>query len=504
MKRTVLPRLTRACILLIVCLSITSCRLVELDTVSIKNNQEDETETGAPYTPSTQSLLRDNHWLGGVESLSLRVGSDLKADIELRDHDDPGTRFSIHNYPINFILPRLHYPPADSPDAFDAFNLMLAEFSRNSVSVPIGSKGDSMAHFRSNFTDDTPWTLGRHNYELIPNRMFNPYRFSVINNCLNPGLWELSAKDRGGELYHGWFTFPREDYYRLVAEVNHLDSDFVKRSLAWNVNDVELKLDRLRTITKSLGPSPTSLNRLVDVGYSSQGSRRKISKGYFKVMENDELVMPKKISDFLDKPVYASEFVAPGKYTYQRRRMFDFAYLAEPEKTDVMIVQPKTNYDWTMSDASTFKSPYIELHITLRDHIVVIGNLPLALLVPQEDFMMNGFGVGILTSGGLAERRAFLISDGPAPSFAYLCKRDPGKPLTAVNSHDKGLEQIFIRTHIEDSKLWWEVTLTSYERMADIVKYNIDIPEALHDQVRDYHLRYIPPVFFNYRDDNLR
>ena len=37
------------------------------------------------------------------------------------------------------ILPRLFYEPAAPPDAFDAYNLMMAEFSRNSVSVPFGA-----------------------------------------------------------------------------------------------------------------------------------------------------------------------------------------------------------------------------------------------------------------------------------------------------------------------------------------------------------------------------
>ena len=39
--------------------------------------------------------------------------------------------------------------------------------------------------------------------------------------------------------------------------------------------------------------------------------------------------------------------------------------------------------------------------------------------------------------------------------------------MTGLNSHDFGIEQIFIRTHLNDPSLWWEVTITSFERMVE-------------------------------------
>ena len=145
----------------------------------------------------------------------------------------------------------------------------------------------------------------------------------------------------------------------------------------------------------------------------------------------------------------------------------------------------------------------IELVLHFPDHAMVIGNLALPLLVPQEDFVINGFGVGVLSSSGIAERRKYLIEDGPPPSYAYLLQRSDGK-LVGLNSHDFGIEQIFIRTHINAKEPNWEITVTSYERIVDIVKYRAAIPETLQDELRTYALEYISPLYRTYRDDNLR
>ena len=48
--------------------------------------------------------------------------------------------------------------------------------------------------------------------------------FSIANNCLQRGLWEIKlARSEGGKtatLFHAWFTFPQEEYARLFALAN--------------------------------------------------------------------------------------------------------------------------------------------------------------------------------------------------------------------------------------------------------------------------------------------
>ena len=149
------------------------------------------------------------------------------------------------------------------------------------------------------------------------------------------------------------------------------------------------------------------------------------------------------------------------------------------------------------------RSGCVEIHLDLGEWELVFGNLPIELLVPQEDLGIHGFGVGVLPSSDLAERRKFLIEAGPPPSFAYLCRKK-GDQRIAVNSHDYGLEQVFLRTHIQADKPWWEITLTSYERIVDIVKYRVEVPAALTTELRAVAANYSAPIYRTYRDDNLR
>ena len=81
---------------------------------------------------------------------------------------------------------------------------------------------------------------------------------------------------------------------------------------------------------------------------------------------------------------------------------------------------------------------------------------------------------------------------------------EKGGELIALNSHDVGVEQIFIRAYPFAQRPHWEVTITSFERITDLVKYRIGIPNQLRQQLQENTLRYISPVYFTYRDDNLR
>ena len=46
--------------------------------------------------------------------------------------------------------------------------------------------------------------------------------------------------------------------------------------------------------------------------------------------------------------------------------------------------------------------------------------------------------------------------------------------------------------------------MTSYERIVDIVKYRVDIPDGLHEELTQRAMRYVSPLYRTYRDDNLR
>ena len=498
-----------------------SKRDVEIGYLPLRPTQENRTEDDRLYTPSTQSLLREHSWLEDVGSINLRLDGGDKLEAKLGvdatanepESGDPATsnvikRLAVHNLPVEYLVPRLHYHPASPPDEFDSFNLMLAEYSRNGVSVPRGTEGDSMAHYTTNLSDSVPWKL-RGDYDFIPNPNYCPLRFSVINNCLRPGLWELSAVDRTGEIYHSWFDMPDATYCDLVGEINGVPTEFAKTALEWREGTgFTMDLERLCKVEQPIAQvGVTRIN--APVSFSSQDSRRKLHKNYVQVETADgEKRAPLELEEILQLPVHMSSFDEPGIYFDDQRRKFDFAFLAEPKNAEVRRVQPLTSYRWrdekpgkpSMADAYD----YIEIDIDLGDskHLIV-GNLPLRLLVRQEDFAIHGFGVGILEASTPAERRQFLIEKGPCPSFAYLVESNEDGTLSGLNSHSLGVEQIYLRSHPEGENPHWELTITSFERIVDLVKYRIEIPADLREAQRQHSEVYTPPVFFTYQDNNV-
>ena len=413
-------------------------------TIDIHPTLEDKTENGSLYNPSTQSFLRGKHWLEKVKKIDLVVNNKNSGSIEFEKNKEQ--ELSLHNIPFELLVPRLHYSISNTPDQFDSFNLMMAEYSRNSLNMPVGKKGDSIAHFRSNSQDSVPWSLAG-NYQFKPNKSFRPLRVGVINNCLRPGLWELNAIDRAGEIYHSWFDMPQDFYIKLVAETNNLPKEFTRESLKWNEKEVVLDLERLRKKEKELAEVSVEI---IDgmVGFSSQDSRRKLHKKYVQVSKNNQACSPKTRKDLLENSVLMSDFVEPGKYSLKKKKQFSLHFLSEPSTAKITIVKPKTHYQMSSrkSVPDYDKDIHLEISISLKGNKIIIGNLPLPLLVRQEDFVINGFGVGILNASGLPERRALLINKGPRPSYAYLAKEKKNQEY-AVNSHSYGIEQIFIRTH---------------------------------------------------------
>lgn len=466
---------------------------------------EDRLPDGSPFNPSTQSFLRGKHWLESVTALEIRADSNLKADLRLKGGSGEDA-FEVRDLPLDQLVPRLHYTPAVPPDSFDAFNLMMAEFSRNGLSVPQGVAKERAARFVTTLDAEAPWTL-KGDYEFEPNPRTRPMRFSVVNNCLQAGLWELSAVDRAGEVYHAWFDFPESDYVRLVARTNGLPIDFAAQSLQWNTDPAPMALDRLRKPLDELGDVTVDLHRAVPeaAGYSTQDSRQKVSKEYARVASGDGLRGVKSLAELTSGPVHMRDFVVPGKYSLENDKSFDLRFLAGVQGGTVRRVEPKTSYRFNKgkSAASQLETEYLEIVLHLAEYDIVIGNLPVSLLVPHEEFALNGFGVGILEPAGFSERRRILLERGPAPSYAYLAKREADK-LLAINSHDVGIEQIFIRAHAWDATPWWEITIGSFERIVDVIKYRVEMPESLHAEARRIADTYIPPLYLTYRDDNLR
>ncbi len=466
---------------------------------------EDRLPDGGLFSSATQSFLRGHGWLETADEVRLAVDREsFLASFTLTGPDGRHS-VSIENFPIDQLVARLHYAPASPPDAFDAYNLMMAEYARNGLSVPVGSPGDSMAHFETTLDSQVPWILAG-DYDFVPNPDYRPFRVAVINNCLKPGLWELSATDRAGEIYHGWFTLDPEVYAELVARANGVDKAFAERATAWSLESPRLELDRLRAVEAEVGRFDFELaSRDEPVGYSSQDSRQKLGQGFVRVARSGELQEPERLGDLVSFPVRMTEFVEPGKYSLSERKAFDLTFLGQPGGVTIRRVRPRTHYEWRDPERPPdhAEATHLEMIFEVGEQAIVLGNLPVPLLVQQEDYVLHGFGVGVLSASDLAERRRYLIEHGPAPGYAYLAQARDGA-LYALNSHDTGIEQVFIRTRPFVPEPHWEITITSFERIVDLVKYRLDIPPELLDELRASSRDYVSPLYYTYADDNVR
>ena len=471
-----------------------------LGEAELRPSLEVQLPDGQLYTPNTQSFLRGRHWLDGAQSMRIAATASDVGTVELVESDAEHD-FRLINLPFQQLVPRLHYRVTGEPDTFDAFNLMMAEFSRNGLSLAVGQSGDSHAHFETTLPQRAPWTLSG-DYAFVPDPLFRPVRVSLINNCLSAGLWEFSAVDRAGEVHHSWFDFPVDAYEAVTARTNGLTVPFVHEALAWKTDAVPLDLDRLRTVEETYEPVAIALDTGA-TGYSSQGSRRKLSKGFVTVRLPDGSVrVPQTRQEMTTYPVLLTEFAPPGRYEPDRRKEFDLRFLADPGPVTIRRVRPRTHYAAsTVSPA--WEADYLEFSIPVGERTLVLGNLPLDRLVPQEELAIHGFGVGILPAADFAERRGLLIADGPAPSYAYLTVAGEDGP-EAVNSHNVGIEQVFLRALPDDEHPHFVLTITSFERIVDLARFTVDIPPSLLDPLRERSRRYISPVYLTYRDDNLR
>lgn len=458
--------------------------------VPLQHQAENRTEQGELFTPATQTLNREHHWLKKSTHIDLNFDQE-KLQLAFLSPDSKN-HMSIKNLPLGLVLPQLYYKTKG--DAFDAFNLRLLEYNRVGVGLAYG-EGNEGPHFETNLSDSRPFLLAD-SFRFHPNPHYRPVRLYLVNNCLRPGLFELSASDAAGEIYHGWFNFPLQQYYRQVANRSQLEESFVKDALTYKTTSVSLDLERLRKV-KHVFPETVVKTISRPHKYSSQESRKKLNQHFARTSGGGPLLK----MDPLSPIIKLAKFEAPGIYRYKKYQTFDYSFLYRPIKAAFKQVTPLTIYQGPLSYRGTL--PYYELEIKLENFSLIMGNLYGGFFTDQEDYVIHGFGVGAMPPSQLVERRQLLQEQGPNPAFAYLAKREK-HGNQGVNNHEFGLEQIFIRALPQATPPSLLVTVSSYERIIDLVTYQITIPSELQNTFQGLALNYFSPPFNTYRDDNIR
>jgi hypothetical protein len=459
-----------------------------------------------PLSASTQSVNRYRSVLSRFDAADLLLDGNDRLRVRFREHGAPSEGLSFENVDARFLFPALDYPHEKKLSAFDRANLMLAEYSRNGVELAHQARNREYGYFASrdlfNEEEEYRFTDGK----IEPNPGARPKRMSLVNNCLMPGLWEVSAVDSVGELYHAWLALPEKDYLAMLARVDRIEAgeSELRETLAYKkeLEHVPVELDRLRTLVQSFGTFPVAVNVSKAVAsYSTQDSRRKVQRKFYRVERDGTELEPRSFAELRAGDTFRFfSFVPPGIYTNRELRTVEY----EPiwTRAELAEVVPKTRFEGQAARRSPLGSLEITLHSADGKRALVVGNLPIDLLVEEEDYDVPGFGVGVLRASEPIERRYLFLKDGPAPVYAYSTFVRDGR-LELANNHEQGLEQIYLRTVRRGTDEILRITLVAYERIVDLLELELVLPPELAKRVQAATAAYRRPLWRSFSDTNL-
>jgi hypothetical protein len=474
--------------------------------VPLKLDQEQRLKD-QPLSASTQSVNRYRSVLNRFDAVDLKLDGHGKLTVRFRDKGAPTDQLELDNIDARFLFPLLDYPHKKQLTPFDKANLMLAEYSRNGVELALQDRNDEYGYSSTHglFNDDEEYQF--QNGQVVPNPGAKPKRMSVVNNCLFPGLWEVNAADSVGEMYHAWLSLPEKDYFAMIERVNDFTAtdEELKKALNYvkELPPIPLELDKLREPGRAYAALPVAVNTEKPVAsYSTQDSRRKVQRKFYRVERNGAVITPVKFGDLQAGDLFQFfSFIPPGIYTDKTPRTVAY----EPIWTTARLteVKPRTAYPGIPVHHDY---PLGALEIDLRSQdgkrALVLGNLPIDLLVEQEDYDIPGFGVGVQRASEPVEKRYLFYKDGPAPVYAYSAFVRDGK-LELANNHEQGLEQIYLRPVRRGDDMVLRITLVAYERIVDLLELEVVLPPDLATKVRKASAAYQRPLWRSFSDTNL-
>ena len=481
-------------------------RDLDLPRVALAPDRE-ERLADQPLSASTQSVNRYRSVLSRFDAVDLHYdGGKKRIDVAFDEKGSATDLVRYRNIDARFLIPLLPYAHRRQLSPFDRLNLMLAEYSRNGIELSLQDTNSEYGYAISKglFNDEEEYRF--EDGKVIPNPGAKPKRMSIVNNCLFPGLWEVSAADSVGEMYHAWMTLPEHGYFELVRAVDGIDaSDGELRDVLGyhkTIPRVAIDFDRLRERVRTLGTFPLSSDGARPIAsYSTQDSRRKVQRKFYKVERAGNEIPAQTFSDLKAGDVFQFySFIPPGIYT--KKNLHAVTY--EPIWTTATLaeVKPRTRF------GAPSPHPYRlgALEVTLRSsdgkRAIVVGNLPIDLLVLQEDYDVPGFGVGVLRASEPIERRHLFLEQGPAPVYAYSADID-GDTLNIANNHEQGLEQVYFRPYKRGSDVMLRITLVAYERIVDILEVEVKMPDELAKKIIDASANYRRPLWRSFSDTNL-
>lgn len=281
--------------------------------------------------------------------------------------------------------------------------------------------------------------------------------FSIANNCLRQGLWEVKlAARRDGKtvpLYHGWFDFPASEYARLFEEVNGTPYAPAQPLLAQypQLTGLPVPLEKLRKVESETVLPP------LDLHAGDPVQRLPEQTGKVKLLLTPGIASYGDFALASHQPVVTAKFSEPGFYNPDDPMKFDLAWLAHPVRAVARRVSPLAG-----------GAPFVEIEIAFENGNRIlfadrrIAELPTRADAPvaENDVLKIVSGIGTPTiHANAADRAAELAEDRPR----YLFLLDAKGAL--LDNHFGGMDGIYLwRDAGKPGSL--HVWLCGYERIA--------------------------------------
>ena len=344
----------------------------------------------------------------------------------------------------------------------------------------------------------------------MPNAGARPKRMSLVNNCLFPGLWELSASDSVGEMWHAWMTLPPHGYFELVRAVDGIDAPDAELADVLDyhktIPTVAIDFARLRTgrrASSGRSPSPsTRARRSAATRRRTRGARCSASstassaRGKTIAAQTFGELQPGDVFQFFS-------FVPPGIYTQKTLRAVPY----EPIWTTATLreVTPRTRF-------GDGPSPH-----TLRDGRArgdaALGRRQARGRRRQPADRPPRVPGGLRRARLRRRRHARVGADREAPPVPRATGRRRSTPTpptstatrcTSPTTTSSGSSRSTCARCGAATTCCLRVTLVAYERIVDILEVDVKLPDELA-QARSSPPapRYQRPLWRSFSDSNL-
>ena len=281
--------------------------------------------------------------------------------------------------------------------------------------------------------------------------------FSIANNCLERGLWEVKlARPESGKtvtFFHAWFTFPKGEYARLFRDANGFDYDAYDPLLASypGVGGFRLPLDVLRTVRSERELAGVSLHstdpldRLTEQRNKTRLLRTPAIQTYGDFARSE------------NQPITTAKFNVPGIYDESESMRFDLTWLARPSR----IV-------WREVANPQVPGTFPEVEIAFENgYRILLADSSLAKLterreVPstESDVLKLVCGIGTPVIHATAQERAGEVAED-RPRYLMILDAKGNH----VDNHLTGVDGVYVWRDAADPRklhLW----LVGYERIA--------------------------------------